>query len=166
MKNPPSARSSRKYCHFHKDNGHHTDECRALKQVIENLIKQGHFKEYVDNFAPVQGKDQGEPSKKLRDDKGVYSVGVIFGRPHLVGNSQGSQERYARVVLHDPIRMMSTMQRPPKVRKEEEISFSEKDAARLYHPYDDALIITPLIGRCNLHRVLMDNRSVMHILFQ
>ena len=61
---------------------------------------------------------------------------------------------------------MSAEQRPRKVRKEEEITFSEKDAVRLHHPYDDALMITPLIGCHNVRRMLMGNGSTVNILFQ
>ncbi|XP_031282424.1 uncharacterized protein LOC116140999 [Pistacia vera] len=129
MKNPPSARNSKKYCRYHRDNRHHTDKCRALKQAIEDLIKQGHFKEYIDDFAPSQEKNQGEPSKKHCDCKRVCTLNLIFRGPHFTRNSRGDQERYARAAHHDTIRMMSTMQQPQKVRKEEEITFPEKDAA-------------------------------------
>ncbi|XP_031267079.1 uncharacterized protein LOC116125508 [Pistacia vera] len=33
MNNPSAARNNTKYCHYHRDNGHHTDECRALKKL-------------------------------------------------------------------------------------------------------------------------------------
>ena len=33
---------------FHKDVGHTTDKCVALKDGIERLIKEGYFKEFVD----------------------------------------------------------------------------------------------------------------------
>ena len=38
MKADPNKRNRNKYCRFHKDHGHDTDECFDLKQQIENLI--------------------------------------------------------------------------------------------------------------------------------
>ncbi|XP_031252148.1 uncharacterized protein LOC116110047 [Pistacia vera] len=150
MKTPTTTRNNKKYYCFHRENGQHTDECRALKQAIENLIKQGHFKKYIDDSAPSQEKNQGEPSKKRHDQKGVCTLNLIFGGPHFAGNSRGAQERYAREAHHEPIRTISMAHRPQKVHREEEISFSEKDATWLHHPHDDALVIMPLIGRHNI----------------
>ncbi|XP_012841268.1 PREDICTED: uncharacterized protein LOC105961585 [Erythranthe guttata] len=48
---------SDRYCRFHKDKGHTTEECAQLKAAIERLIKQGHLGEYID-----------KPRNKRRDD--------------------------------------------------------------------------------------------------
>ncbi|GAA0140657.1 hypothetical protein LIER_01964 [Lithospermum erythrorhizon] len=41
IKAPPNRRDLRKYCEYHKDHGHDTDESRILKAEIEKLIKRG-----------------------------------------------------------------------------------------------------------------------------
>ena len=38
MQGDPNKCNKNKYCRFHKDHGHDTDECYDLKQQIENLI--------------------------------------------------------------------------------------------------------------------------------
>lgn len=107
MKNPASKRNSKKYCPYHRDNGHHIDECRALKQAIENLIQKGHFKEYVDGSTPTREKDQEGNGKKHRGHKGLYVVGTIFGGLHIAGNSRGTQEKYTRKARHEPLNVLS-----------------------------------------------------------
>ena len=38
---PAEKRDKNKYCRFHRDHGHRTDECRHLKDQVETLIQQG-----------------------------------------------------------------------------------------------------------------------------
>ena len=45
------------------------------------------------------------------------------------------------------------------------IGFSENDARRLYHPHDDALVVSLRVGDYNVHRMLVDNGSLADILY-
>ena len=45
------------------------------------------------------------------------------------------------------------------------IKFSEKDAQRLHHPHDDALVVSIRVGEYNTHRVLVNNSSLVDILY-
>ena len=47
MKGDPNKRNKSKYCRFHRDHGHDTDECFDLIQQIENLIRQGKLRHFV-----------------------------------------------------------------------------------------------------------------------
>ncbi|GKE59010.1 reverse transcriptase domain-containing protein, partial [Tanacetum coccineum] len=42
MVTPADKRSSNKFCEFHNDKGHSTDECMQLKKQIEELVKPWH----------------------------------------------------------------------------------------------------------------------------
>ena len=37
----PNVRDKKKYCHFHKNHGHYTEDCKDLKEQIEELIQKG-----------------------------------------------------------------------------------------------------------------------------
>jgi len=45
------------------------------------------------------------------------------------------------------------------------ITFTDKDARRLQHPYDDAIVITLTIANYTTRRVLIDNKSSTDILY-
>ena len=47
LQSPPNVRDKRKYCRFHKDYGHYTEDCRDLKEQIEELIRKGKLQQYV-----------------------------------------------------------------------------------------------------------------------
>ena len=55
LNSSPSARN-KKYCRFHRDHGHHTNECRDLKEQIEELIQKGKLQKFVKKDAPRQYK--------------------------------------------------------------------------------------------------------------
>jgi len=43
----PNSRNKKKYCHFQRDYGHYTDECRDLKEQIEELIQKGKLRKFM-----------------------------------------------------------------------------------------------------------------------
>ena len=45
------------------------------------------------------------------------------------------------------------------------IRFTEENARRLHHPYDDALVVSIRVGDYNTYRVLVNNRSSADILY-
>ena len=47
MKSDPARRDDTKYCEFHKDHGHQTDDCIQLDKEIKYLIRRGHLSRYV-----------------------------------------------------------------------------------------------------------------------
>ncbi|KAK4381571.1 hypothetical protein Sango_2954800 [Sesamum angolense] len=56
MRKNPKRMKSNKYCLFHKDRGHSTEDCFHLKDEIEKLIQQEYLKEYVElNNPPREG---------------------------------------------------------------------------------------------------------------
>ena len=94
MKEDPNKHNRNKYCHFHRDHGHDTDECFDLKQQIENPIWQGKLR----NFLGQDHKDEklkGKVEELSRPPLG--EIRVIIGGTST-GQSFKSRKTYLKVV--------------------------------------------------------------------
>ncbi|XP_022851507.1 uncharacterized protein LOC111373230 [Olea europaea var. sylvestris] len=47
MKSSPDTSDRSKYCEFHRNHGHTMEDCQALQQEIEALIKRGLLRNYI-----------------------------------------------------------------------------------------------------------------------
>ena len=57
----PHVRDKNKYCCFHKDHSHYTEDCRDLKEQIEELIWKGKLQKYVkkEEYSNFKGGNKG-----------------------------------------------------------------------------------------------------------
>ena len=94
MKGDPNKRNQNKYCHFHRDHGHDTDECFDLKQQIENLIRQGKLRNFL-------GRDYKDEKLKAKVEESsrppLGEIRMIVGGS-LTGQSSRSKKTYLKEV--------------------------------------------------------------------
>ena len=94
MKGDPNKRNRNKYCCFHKDHGHDTNECFDLKQQIENLIRQEKLRNFL-------GRDHKDEKLKAKVEESLRpllgEIRVIIGGT-LTGQSSKSRKTYLKVV--------------------------------------------------------------------
>ena len=94
MKGDPNKRNRNKYCRFHRDHGHYTDECFDLKQHIENLIRQGKLR----NFLGRDHKDEKLKGKVEESSRPLLrEIRVIVGGTST-GQSSKLRKTYLKVV--------------------------------------------------------------------
>ncbi|XP_077217565.1 uncharacterized protein LOC143851939 [Tasmannia lanceolata] len=174
-------RDPSKYCRFHKDHGHDTDDCWQLKEEIEQLISRGYLKKYIrtDNRnqesrgkspqgrsppksqqPPARDKTpqlpNAQPEAPRSQPRGV--IGTIMGGPAAGGTSSTARKAYAR-------RVNAVHTTSKKSRTENEISFSDADLDNLILPHDDALVLTMLVANWEVKKILVDNGSSADILY-
>ena len=98
MKMDPNKRDMTKYCDFHRDHGHRTDDCIQLKKEIEFLIRCGHLRRYVApedwNRAPPPPPRQPTPAQYQQPpgEINVISRGLADG-----GESISAKKAYLRI---------------------------------------------------------------------
>ncbi|XP_074375272.1 uncharacterized protein LOC141717046 [Apium graveolens] len=180
LKADPNKLDKSKYCRFHKDAGHDTDECKQLKDEIEFLIRKGKLSKYT-----VDGGDRNnngrrnfEDRKRDQDDQGrnpqprgpvinaIFGgpqprglmINTIFGGPTDAGSSKNSRKAYTREVMH------IVGEAPKRARTGVAMTFDDFDLEEVKFPHDDPLVITPIIGNSPVKRVLVDNGASVDIL--
>nr|XP_016477035.1 PREDICTED: uncharacterized protein LOC107798537 [Nicotiana tabacum] len=61
MKFDPSQRDPNLWCEYHGTNGHRTEDCRHLREEVETLLKNGHFREFLSDPAKNNyGRNMGD----------------------------------------------------------------------------------------------------------
>ena len=163
LKGDPNRCSKDKYCRFHRDHGHDTADCYDLEQQIEALIKQGKLQRFVRKERTDQPPQEQNPRRdNERPRPPIGDIRMIVGGTSITGSSKKAQKTYLRMVQNVQLTgsVLKIAQRESPV-----IGFSEEDARRLYHPHDDALVVSIRIEDYNMHRVLVDNGSSADILY-
>ena len=87
---------------------------------------------------------------------------MIVRESTMIGSSIKARKTYLRMVQN-----VQFTNRPPKLTRMDDpvINFTKKDARRVHHPYDDALVINLTIADFNTQQALVDNGSSADILY-
>ncbi|GAV58379.1 hypothetical protein CFOL_v3_01913, partial [Cephalotus follicularis] len=157
-----------KYCRYHRDHGHDTEECRQLKNQIEDLIRKGHLRKYVDRETPRGRREQRreeaphrgeEPQQKPRGVIHTISGGVASGGDHKNARKAYGRQSLAVQQVHHNKRLRTDGD-------EEVISFSEADYEGVRLPHDDPVVVTLMVELFTTKRILIDSGSSADILYK
>ncbi|GFZ17391.1 hypothetical protein Acr_26g0006610 [Actinidia rufa] len=160
IKIDPQKRNRNKYCEFHRDHGHNTEDCFQLKEQIADLIKRGYLRKYVTDRPPPNS-----PERRYGDNRPTAgNIQTIHGGFGSGGCSTSSRKRHARSafrLVEEEIYNLSS----PCVGDQPPITFNNDDLKGLHLPHDDALVVSAVIANFNVQRILIDNGSSADILF-
>ena len=85
----------------------------------------------------------------------------------IIGGTSAGQSSKSRKTYLEVVQNVQLSGQPPRMRGVDEhaITFTDKDVGRIYHPHDDAIVITLLIADYTTRKVLIDNGSSADILY-
>uniref|UniRef100_A0A2N9IUL6 Uncharacterized protein n=1 Tax=Fagus sylvatica TaxID=28930 RepID=A0A2N9IUL6_FAGSY len=169
LRSDPEKRSKNLYCRFHRDHGHTTEDCFALKEQIEALIRQGKLGKFVrqdkPDIHPEPRPPRQDENKDRQEDRPRDIIGeirTIVGGLASGGASRSSRKAYARQAHN----ILVTQRTRKNLKMDDQvISFSEDDARNIHHPHDDALVVTLTIAGFITRRVLIDNGNSAEIIY-
>ncbi|XP_028062781.1 uncharacterized protein LOC114266077 [Camellia sinensis] len=149
MIGPPDTRRRDKRCEYHKDHGHETGSCYALKDHLEELMQDSRMAQYVRKGNPPN-------TVALRPDSPLFGViDMIYSLPPPT-------QVHTIQLQPSPSNPFTPAKWPHKTGK---ISFNDVDLEGVTLPHDDAFVVELRINRFIIEHVLIDQGSTIEIMY-
>ncbi|GKA54099.1 reverse transcriptase domain-containing protein [Tanacetum coccineum] len=81
MTTPVEKRNHAKFCEFHGEVGHNTDECMHLKKQIEEMLKAGKLPHLIKELKQNNGKEQPKVAKKGETSRKDKALAILMVQP-------------------------------------------------------------------------------------
>ena len=164
MRTDPTKRDNTRYCEFHRDHGHRTDDCIQLRKEIEYLIRRGYLRCYIAS----EGQDQAQPPTPrqptpTQHQQPLGEIHVISGGFAGGGESSLARKTHLRSIRSGEVMEVQAVSKLPRL--DTAITFLDSDLEGFQHPHDDHLVIRAVVANKTIHRVLVDNGSSADIIF-
>ncbi|GJX86843.1 reverse transcriptase domain-containing protein [Tanacetum coccineum] len=142
MTTPVEKRNHAKFCEFHGEVGHNTDECMHLKKQIEEMLKAGKLSHLIKELKQNNGKEQPKVVKKGETSGKDKALAILMVQPW---------ERVARQRITQSFSPNPEILFPP---------LGEDEGT------EGPMIIEAEIGGHCVHRMYVDGGSASEILYE
>ncbi|GJZ23750.1 hypothetical protein Tco_0561209 [Tanacetum coccineum] len=144
---PASKRDRTRYCEFHEDHGHDTNNCIDLRKEIEACIRKGRMA-HLAIGAKIHNNTQGNQSAGTKDTRDQQTE---WNRKADTDAKTKNEIHMIRVV--DACAKRSRFSFP-------NITFSKDDPIPEHCTGEDPLIISADIGTTQVHRIYVDEGEI------
>ncbi|XP_028087430.1 uncharacterized protein LOC114288140 [Camellia sinensis] len=142
---PPDTRRRDRRCEYHKDHGHDTDNCYALKDHLEELVQDSRLQQHVQrNTIKTIAFRQDSPPL------GIIHMIYDLPRPLAVHSIQAPLKQY-------------TPSKPPH--EALSIIFNDSELIGITLPHSDPLVIELHVNRFVVERVFIDQGSTFEVMY-
>ena len=165
MRMDPTKRDNTRYCEFHRDHRHRTDDCIQLRKEMEYLIRRGYLRRYIAS----EGQDQAQPPPPPRQptptqyQQPLGEIHVILGGFARGGKSSSAKKAHLYSIRTREVMEVQVVPKLPRL--DTAITFLDSDLEGCQHPHDDPLVIRAVMANKTIHRVLVNNGSSADIIF-
>ena len=169
MRSDPTKRDNTRYCEFHRDYGHRTNDCIQLRKEIEYLIRRGYLRRFISSEGHAQSQPRAQqpppPPQQAttQHQQPLGEIHVISGGFAGGGESSSARKAHLRGIRSGEVMEVQVVSKLPRL--DTAITFSDSDLEGCQHPYDDPLVIRAVVANKTIHRVLVDNGSSADIIF-
>ena len=155
MRTDPTKRDNTKYCEFHRDHAHQTDDCIQLRKEIEYLIRRGYLRRYIAS----EGQDQAQPppprQPTTQHQQPLGEIHVISEGFARGGESSSARKAHLGSIRSGEVMEVQAVSKLPRL--DTTITLSDSDLEGCQHPHDDPLVIRAAVANKTIHWVLVDN---------
>jgi hypothetical protein len=152
LKPNPNLKFSKKYCQLHRERGHDTEDCNALIKEVERLLAQG----YLIPFLKKDPSQDRERDKVRQQGPTLSEILIILGG----STTNMGVARNKRTRVGDQVLVAANQERFWY----EPITFTPTDGRGIEYPHEYALVISTVMERHKVHRILVDNDSLVNIM--
>nr|XP_023896563.1 uncharacterized protein LOC112008466 [Quercus suber] len=85
MAGDPEKHNQNRYCQYHQDHGHATEDYRNLWDYLDQLVWEGKLKHFLHHSSSHQGQTYQEPRKDTAMGQPVGTINVILAAPGRTG---------------------------------------------------------------------------------
>ncbi|GKV42967.1 hypothetical protein SLEP1_g50318 [Rubroshorea leprosula] len=180
MRTTAATRDHTRYCDFHQDHGHTTEQCNSLRSELESLAQKGMLNEYIQRVEqPRFVREQGTQHQGVRNPPNRQGVGYQQAPPplppparviHMItggleagGLSSKQRKLYVREVKHQ--NRAQKRKFDDAEWKNQPITFTSADLETVVTPHSDPLVTSVTINNCEVQRVLVDTGSAPDIMY-
>ncbi|GKU89581.1 hypothetical protein SLEP1_g3705 [Rubroshorea leprosula] len=153
MKTAAASRDHTRYCDFHQDHSHTTEQCNNLKSKLESLAQKGMLNEYVQRVA----------QPRFVREQGPQPQGTCNPPNRQGGLSSKQRKLYVREVKHQ--NQAQKRKFNDAEWKNQPITFTSADLDTVVTPHNDPLVTSVMINNCEVQRVLVDTGSAPDIMY-
>ncbi|GKV36001.1 hypothetical protein SLEP1_g44187 [Rubroshorea leprosula] len=180
MRTAAATRDYTRYCDFHQDHGHTTEQCNSLRSELESLAQKGMLNEYIQKVEqPRFVREQGTQHQGVRNPPNRQGVGYQQAPPplppparviHMIkegleaGGLRSKQRKlYVREVKHQ--NRAQKRKFDDAEWKNQPITFTSADLETVVTPHNDPLVTSVTINNCEVQRVLVDTENAPDIMY-
>ncbi|GLU18330.1 hypothetical protein SLE2022_346360 [Rubroshorea leprosula] len=180
MRTTAATKDHTRYCDFHQDHSHTTEQCNSLRSELESLAQKGMLNEYIQKAEqPRFVREQGPQHQGVRNPPNRQGVGYQQAPPplpplariiHMItggleagGLSSKQRKLYVREVKHQ--NRAQKRKFDDAEWKNQPITFTSADLDTVVTPHNDPLVTSVTINNCEVQRVLVDTGSAPDIMY-